>query len=58
VPIINMIDQPDRLEPARQAAEAALSATDRFDRIILASMTAASPLVEISHRSRRFSGSG
>lgn len=51
VPIINMVDTPDLLDLARQAALAALSTTVRYDRIVLASMSAALPLVEIIHRS-------
>lgn len=51
VPVINMVDKPETLDLARQAATAALEATDRFDRIILASMSSASPLVEIVRRS-------
>jgi probable selenium-dependent hydroxylase accessory protein YqeC len=51
VPIINMVDSPARLKLAREAAKAALSATDRYDRIILTSMSAAAPLVEIVSRS-------
>ncbi len=51
VPIINMVDRPELLDPARLAANAALSATDRYDRIVLASMLAASPVVEVIRRS-------
>lgn len=50
VPIINMVDSPKLIDEARQAAKAALQATDRYDRIVLASMSAASPLVEVVTR--------
>jgi hypothetical protein len=50
-PIINMVDGPELLSLARQAAKAALAATDRYDRIILTSMTAASPVIDIVGRS-------
>lgn len=38
VPVINMVDDEDRLGPAEEAARMALASTSRFDRIILASM--------------------
>ena len=38
VPVINMVDDARHEGPAREAAEAALAETDRFDRVILASM--------------------
>jgi len=38
VPLINMVDSPDLLGPAREAAELALAATDRYSRVVLASM--------------------
>jgi probable selenium-dependent hydroxylase accessory protein YqeC len=50
-PIINMVDSPELLSLARQAAKAALAATDHYDRIILTSMTAASPVIDIVGRS-------
>jgi probable selenium-dependent hydroxylase accessory protein YqeC len=47
VPIINMVDhQSARLE-ARAAARHALAMTRRFDRVVLAAMTAANPLIEV-----------
>jgi probable selenium-dependent hydroxylase accessory protein YqeC len=46
-PVINMVDTPERLTMAREAALKALARTDRFDRIILASMTSPSPLVDV-----------
>ncbi len=50
VPIINMVDHSDLLPPTREAARAALSVTDRYDRVVLTSMLADSPLVEVVHR--------
>ncbi|MGI9492901.1 MAG: selenium cofactor biosynthesis protein YqeC [Geminicoccaceae bacterium] len=47
VPVINMVDEPEMLDLARKAATAALAATDRYQRIVLASMSAMSPLIEI-----------
>ncbi|MEM8949638.1 MAG: selenium cofactor biosynthesis protein YqeC [Pseudomonadota bacterium] len=47
VPIINMVDRPERQAWAEEAAEQALSMTRRFDRVILASMISPSPLVKI-----------
>ena len=47
VPIINMVDSPERLAAAREAAEKALALTKRFKRVVLASMTSAMPLVEV-----------
>jgi probable selenium-dependent hydroxylase accessory protein YqeC len=38
VPVINMVDDASHERLARQAAEIALAETDRFDRVILASM--------------------
>ena len=47
VPIINMVDTPERRILAREAAVKALSMTDRFDHIVLAAMTDSLPLVEV-----------
>lgn len=51
VPVINMVDDPERHIFARDVAEKALSmvgsATGRFERVVLASMTSPSPLVEM-----------
>jgi probable selenium-dependent hydroxylase accessory protein YqeC len=38
VPVINMVDDAERLTSARHAARAALAATTRFDRVVLAAM--------------------
>jgi probable selenium-dependent hydroxylase accessory protein YqeC len=50
VPLINMVDNDEIAVVARQAARWALALTRRFDRVILASMGAESPLVEIVAR--------
>jgi len=47
VPIINMVDRPERLASAREAALKALSLTERFDHVVLTSMTSPAPLVEV-----------
>jgi probable selenium-dependent hydroxylase accessory protein YqeC len=49
VPLINMVDNQDRLGPARQAARMALDATDQFDRVVLASLKHGA-LVEVVER--------
>jgi hypothetical protein len=50
VPVINMVDDGARLGLARQAAREALALTRRFDRVVLAAMTAAEPIVEVVAR--------
>ena len=50
VPIITMVDGEERLTLAREAARLALAMTERYDRVVLASMQAGSPLVEIVSR--------
>lgn len=51
VPLINMVDDPGRETLAREAAERALALTDRFDRVVLASMNRAdNPLVSVITR--------
>ena len=50
VPLINMVDNDEIAVVARQAARWALALTRRFDRVILTSMAAESPLVEIVAR--------
>lgn len=47
IPVINMVDTPERLAPARQAATKALSMTGRFDRVVLSAMTGAMPIVDV-----------
>ena len=50
VPILNMVDDEAVRSGARAVAERALAATDRFDRVVLASMIAADPVVEVIAR--------
>lgn len=50
VPIINAVDDAERHRLAREAAEGALARTERFDRVVLATMIRADPLVEIVRR--------
>jgi hypothetical protein len=47
VPVINMVDDEATRSGAREVAEQALAASDRFERVVLASMIAADPVVEI-----------
>ena len=47
VPIVNMVDDEESLAGARDVARRALAATDRFERVILTSMIAADPIVEV-----------
>jgi probable selenium-dependent hydroxylase accessory protein YqeC len=51
VPVINMIDDADKERLAREAACVALQETDRFDKVILASMrTTEQPVVAVIER--------
>jgi probable selenium-dependent hydroxylase accessory protein YqeC len=50
VPVINMVDDPERRAAAREVARLALAATDRFERVVLTSMIADEPVVEIVGR--------
>lgn len=50
VPVINMVDDYERRALARDAAREALERTDRFERVVLASMTATEPIVEVVGR--------
>ncbi len=50
VPLINMVDNDEIAAVARQAARWALALSRRFDRVVLASMLAESPIVEIVTR--------
>jgi probable selenium-dependent hydroxylase accessory protein YqeC len=47
VPIVNMADDPKARLAAREVARQALALTRRFERVVLAAMTAAQPLVEV-----------
>ena len=51
VPVINMVDDADKEGLAREAARIALTETDRFDRVVLASMrTTEQPVVAVVER--------
>ena len=50
IPVINMVDDEERLRLARRAAEHALAATDRFERVVLTSMRGDPPVVEVIWR--------
>ena len=50
IPVINMVDDEERRRLATEAAERALAATDRFDRVVLTSMRRDSPVVEVVRR--------
>lgn len=50
VPVINMVDDELLAAAAREVAREALTLTDRYDYIVLASMRRAQPLVEIVRR--------
>mgnify|MGYP001416509461 CR=1 FL=1 len=49
IPIINQVDDDERLELAREAARRALALGGGFDRVVLASMQRTDPVVEIVH---------
>jgi len=50
VPLINMVDDDELAVLARRAALGALALTDRFDRVLLASMRRAQPIVDVVRR--------
>ena len=50
VPVLNMVDDAVRHAQAREAAEAALRLTDRFDRVVLVRLSHADPLVDVVQR--------
>lgn len=50
IPLINMVDYTELQELATQAAEDALAQTERFDKIVLASMRESKPIVDIIAR--------
>jgi probable selenium-dependent hydroxylase accessory protein YqeC len=47
VPIINMVDDEAKRGSARAAARQALAGSNRLARVVLASMTATDPLIEV-----------
>jgi len=50
VPVINMVDDPERLALATEAARLALELTDRFDFVVLARLRDADPVVAVVGR--------
>jgi probable selenium-dependent hydroxylase accessory protein YqeC len=50
VPVVNMVDDAARHAGAREVAERALAATERFDRVVLTSMIAPDPVVDVITR--------
>lgn len=52
VPVINMVDDAERRVLAVLAARTALALSDRFERVLLTSMTAPEPIVEVVERPR------
>ncbi len=50
IPVINMLDKVDSIEPALQAATRALALTDRFDRVILTALEQPDPVVQVVSR--------
>ena len=50
IPVINMVDDEEHRGLARQAAEHALAATNRFDRVVLTSMRRDPPVVDVLRR--------
>ncbi len=50
VPLINMVDDAERLALAHQVAEMALGLTRRFDRVVLAKMLGPDPVFEVVGR--------
>jgi probable selenium-dependent hydroxylase accessory protein YqeC len=47
IAVINQVDDTDRLDAARRAAEAALAGRCAPDRVVLTAMTAAQPVIEV-----------
>jgi probable selenium-dependent hydroxylase accessory protein YqeC len=50
VPVINMVDDAARRAAAREVAQLALAGSGRFERVVLTSMIAADPVVEVVSR--------
>ncbi|MFQ5993877.1 MAG: selenium cofactor biosynthesis protein YqeC [Acidiferrobacterales bacterium] len=50
IPVINMVDDPESTQLALETADMALRLTDRFDRVVLACMRNADPVVEVVER--------
>lgn len=50
LPIINMADRPEHLRLARRIAHQALDMSDRYDRVVITSMRASKPVLDIVQR--------
>jgi probable selenium-dependent hydroxylase accessory protein YqeC len=50
VPVINMVDDPDRQRLATETAERALQLSERFDRVVLARLKDPDPVVAVIER--------
>ena len=50
VPVINMVDDPERLRLATETAQRALALTARFERVVLARLKDAEPVVAVVER--------
>jgi hypothetical protein len=50
VPVITMVDNREHETLAREAAEQALTLTQRFDRIVLTTLRSTQPIVDIVYR--------
>jgi probable selenium-dependent hydroxylase accessory protein YqeC len=50
VPVVNMVEGAARQAAAREVARLALAASDRFERVVLTSMIAADPVIEVIGR--------
>ena len=50
IPLINMVDYTEQETSAREAAQLALTITDRFDHVVLAAMKQAQPIVDVISR--------
>lgn len=50
VPVINMVDDPERLRLATETAQRALALTARFDRVVLARLKDSEPVVAVVER--------
>ena len=50
VPVINMVDDPERQELAAETARRALDLTDRFERVVLARLKESQPVVAVIER--------
>lgn len=52
IPLINMVDDAEKKELAKRAAQEALLLTDRFEYVVLAAMRNQNPVVEVVYRNQ------